>query len=495
MKKITKRFPGVLALDEVDLELYEGEVLALLGENGAGKSTLLKILSGAYQKDDGTVIINGQRREFRSPKEASNAGISVIYQELNYVPDLCVAENIFLGRIPTKGKYGPVNWERMYQDASDILEYMGVNINPKALMNNLSVAEKQLVEIAKAISQNMKILVMDEPTAALSDTEVEKLFNIVKSMKDKRISVIYISHRLEELFEISERVLVLRDGKRVKDVVTNDTDRDELVRLMVGRKIEDMYPKKDLESGDVLLEVKDLSSKNGVKDINFSLRKREILGLFGLMGAGRNELANTLFGVEIPTSGEIHVEGKLKKIRSPIDAIKAGIALVPSDRKTEGLILGMKVRENITIATIDKLTRGPSLDLKQEKLKANQWISDFNIRTPSSEAIAENLSGGNQQKIVLAKWLEANPKILILNEPTRGIDVGAKVEIYQLMEKFCEQGLGVIMISSELPEVLALSDRIVVMCEGQLTGEFTRLEATQEKLMHCAIGGRKDEWN
>lgn len=489
MKGITKRFPGVLALDRVDLDLRRGEILALLGENGAGKSTLLKILAGAYQKDEGSIRIDGKQYEFATPKEASEAGVTVIYQELNYLPELTVAENIFLGRQPTKGPLGRIDWDKMNREASKILAFMGISVNPKTLMSNLSMAEKQLVEIAKALSKNMKILVMDEPTAALNEAEVNKLFEIVRGMKEKGISIIYISHRLEELFEISDRVMIMRDGRRIDVVDTTATTKDELVTMMVGRQINEMFPKKYLEPGETLLEVRHLTNRTKVKGVSLTLKKKEILGIFGLMGAGRTSLADTLFGAEPLTGGEILIEGKKLNLRNAKDAIKAGIALVPSERKMAGLILGMSVKENITVATISELGKGLSINLRAETDKAQRWVKDLNIKTPSIHTVAESLSGGNQQKVVLAKWLEAKPKLLILNEPTRGIDVGAKVEIYNLMETFCEQGLGILMISSELPEILALADRILVMSEGRIAGEFTGEEATQEKLMKCAVGG------
>lgn len=487
MDHITKTFPGVIALENVNLELRKGEVLCLLGENGAGKSTLLKILAGAYKRDTGEIKISGRLVDFKNPREAIAHGIAVIYQELNYISDLTVAENIFLERQPTKGLLHAIDWQKMNDDARKVLEQIGVKIDPKQEMNRLSVAEKQLVEIAKAISRDMKILVTDEPTSALNDTEVRKLFEVMKRLKGVGVSIIFISHRLEEVLEISDRVLVLRDGKNAGLVETGNTDKDELIALMVGRKLGDLYPKKKNKIGSVLFEVRDLCGHRLV-NLNLRLHKGEVLGVFGLLGSGIHQLGDLLFGKEPSHQGQVFVQGALQKINSPMAAIQAKIAFVPAERKIEGLVLSMNVTENISLTGL--LIKGsPVLNHKADQGKARHWVENLRIKTPSVETKVEHLSGGNQQKVVLSKWLDLKPDIIILAEPTRGIDVGAKAEIYQLMEQFCENGAGVILISSELPEIIALSDRILVMHEGQIQGEVNREAATQERIMQLAIGG------
>ncbi len=489
MKNISKQFPGVKALDQVSIDLYEGEVLALLGENGAGKSTLLKTLSGVYTADSGKIFLDNAEKNFRTPADAAEAGISIIYQELNYISDLTVAENIFVGRIPVKGIMKKVDWKRMYEDAQKALETVGADINPGELMMNLSVAEKQLVEIARAVSKNMRVLVMDEPTAALNDREVEKLLVLVRKLAEMGVSVIYISHRLDELFKVADRVTVLRDGKYIGSVNIDKTNKSELVSMMVGRDISDMYPKQQIPISDKVFEVEGLNNGQ-LKDISFYTRKGEILGIFGLMGSGRSKLAKTIFGLEKPKSGKFIMENKCINIDSPEQAIKYGLAYVPCERKQEGLILCQSVKQNVLTANLDKVSRLLGiLDLEAESELAGKWVDTLGVKTPGIETIIEALSGGNQQKVVLAKWLVSDPKVLILNEPTRGIDVGAKVEIYRIMEELCAKGLSIIMISSELPEILALSDRVIVLSNGRITGEINREEACQENLMHCAIGG------
>jgi ABC-type sugar transport system ATPase subunit len=487
MRGITKRFPGTVALNKVNLELRTGEILGLLGENGAGKSTLIKILSGAYQPDEGEIYIQGERQKFASPKEASGKGIGIIYQELNYLNDLTVAENIFLNRLPRTRVLRNVDWKRMKADAQAILTELKSSINPGAAMRELSVSEKQIVEIAKAISQDLKFLVMDEPTSALSERETELLLDIVKQMTARGVGVIYISHRIEELFHLAGRVQILRDGEVVGERRIETTSRDELVSLMVGRKVDSMYPKRDIAKGEEALRVQSLCS-SGVRDISFSIRKGEILGVFGLMGAGQTEMAKAVFGAVRKTTGEIHVEGRRVSIGSPSDAIAAGIAYLSDERKADGLILVQSVKQNISTASLKDVSRPLRIDGKKESRNAEEWRQKLGIKTPSVDAAVEYLSGGNQQKVVLAKWLQTDPKVLILNNPTRGIDVGAKSELYNLMEAACEKGLGVLMISYELPEILQLSDRVLVMCEGRLTAELNKDELTQEKLMHIAVG-------
>ena len=493
MKQITKRFPGVLALDHVDLDLDAGEILAILGENGAGKSTLLKILSGLYSLDEGEIWINGEKKSFRSPAEALAAGVSIIYQELNYLNDLTVAENIFVGRLPMKSRI-QVDWPRLFEDAEVVLRDLGTKIDPRAYVRELSTAEKQLVEIARAISQPAtKILVMDEPTAALNETEVKELLSLVKKIASTGIGVLFISHRLEDIFNVAQRVEVLRDGKYIDQFPVESVTREELIQAMVGRSITDMYPRKEIAKGDVIFEVRGLTN-HVLKNVSFSVRSGEMLGVFGLMGAGRTEMCKAIFGASRLSSGEIFVENRKVKINSPADAKKVGIAYVPNERKTEGLILCQSVKENLCTAMVDQFVKAKGLlvDRSRENDNAERWIRDLSIATSGPDVIIQNLSGGNQQKVVLGKWLETKPKIIILNEPTRGIDVGAKVEIYKIMEQLCEQGMAVILISSEQPDILSLTDRCIVLCQGEKTGELSRKDYTQEKLMHYAIGGHDE---
>ena len=486
MKQITKQFPGVLALNKVDLELYPGEVLALLGENGAGKSTLIKILSGAYHQDEGEILIEGKAERYKTPKEANDKGISIIYQELNYLNDLTVAENIYLNRLPV-GKGNKINWKKMNIDAREILNSLEVDISTYSLMRDLSVAEKQLVEIAKALSQKMKILVMDEPTSALSEKEVEKLMGLVDKLRQNGTGIIFISHRLNELFLIADRVLVLRDGERINVVRTNEVTREELIQMMVGRKLNAFYPKREIEKKETKLEVRDIST-NYLKGISFTVKTGEILGVFGLMGSGRTELARCIFGTQRMHRGEIFVDGKKVSIKKPADAIENGISYVTAERKKDGLILIQSIKQNISTASLNRISTPFKMNRQAENRIALEWKDKLQIKTPNINYEVSGLSGGNQQKVVLAKWLATKPKVLILNEPTRGIDVGSKTEIYKLMEEFCEEGLGVVMISSELPEILQMADRAIVLCEGKQTAEFAREEMSQEKMMHAAIG-------
>ncbi len=485
MENITKTFPGVVALKNVSIDLRKGEVLGILGENGAGKSTLIKVLAGNYIKDSGTITIEGKETEFRSPGEAMEAGIRVIYQELNTMENLSVAENIFLGEQETKSAFNVIDWKKMYKKSKKILEQLNVDIDPNCIMEDLSVSEKQVVEIAKAISKKAKILVMDEPTAALSEEDKESLFEIIKTLKETGVSIIYISHRLKEIFEITERVTVLRDGKKVGTVTTSESDSNQLVTMMVGRDIQDMYPKRDVPIEEVVMEVDHLKAE-GIGDVSFELRKGEILGIFGLLGSGKTHLVRSLFGANPIKSGKIFVNGDEIKIKKPWQARDNNIGLVPVDRKMEGLALMLGVKENITLANIQDLGKGFLIKKTVEREKAQRWIGNLDINTPSMNQEVNSLSGGNQQKVVLARWLESGSKIIILNEPTRGIDVGTKIEIYKLMQDLCEKGAAIIMISSELPEILSIADRILVISKGRITGEFKRGEASEEDLMHTA---------
>lgn len=488
MERISKTYPGVQALDNVSLQLERGEVLALAGENGAGKSTLMKILSGTVEPTSGQIFLDGEEVKFANPKQAMDAGISIMYQELNYLNNLSIAENIFVGRLPQKGVLKKIDYNKLRKDTAEVLERVNLRHDPMTPVSELSVAEKQLVEIAKAISKNIRILIMDEPTSALNDEETKNLFRIIKELSSAGIAIIYISHRMEEIFEISHRTMVMRDGCYVDDVKTSETTKEELVKMMVGRDIGNMYPVRNVEIGDVLMRVNNVSVKK-VQNVSFELKEGEVLGIFGLMGAGRTELVESLFGVHPLTSGSIEIKGKEIKVNSPEEAIRNGIAYLPSERKQDGLILSHTVKNNITLANLKNYIKGISIREGSEVDSANHWISTLGIKSAFPDIAVETLSGGNQQKVVIAKWLDTNPQILILNEPTRGVDVGAKVEIYNLLEMLCKRKIGVIMISSELPEIMSIADRIIVIHEGKFMGECKKENITQENLLSMAIGG------
>jgi ribose transport system ATP-binding protein len=487
MRGITKRFPGVTALDSVDFELERGEVHVILGENGAGKSTLIKMLSGAYQPDEGEILLDGERVGISSATVAQGLGISTIYQEFNLVPQLTVAENIFLGRQPRRLGL-VVNRRRMDSDARKLLERIAVRVDPRVLVSALGVAQRQMVEIAKALSLDARILIMDEPTASLSGQEVERLFEIVRGLKEDGVGVIFISHHLEEVAEIGDRVTVLRDGKFV-DRVPARTVPSELVRMMVGRSIEDQFPRQRAELGDVLLEVKNLSREGVLHDISFQVRAGEVVGIAGIVGAGRTELARAIFGADAPDAGEVWVGGERIRRGNPRQAKQEGIGFITEDRQGQGIVPPLSVAENLNLASLGKSTSAGIVDRKEERRKAEKMIEDLGIRTPGPEQEVRYLSGGNQQKVVIGKWLLADSKVLIMDEPTRGIDVGARVEIYELMNELTEGGDGILMISSDLPEVLGISDRILVMSGGHITGELSTKEATQEKIMALATQG------
>jgi ABC-type sugar transport system ATPase subunit len=485
MENITKIFPGVKALDNVSIDLHKGEVLGILGENGAGKSTLIKILAGNYLKDSGHIYIDGEEFDIKSPAEAMSSGIRVIYQELNTIDNLTVTENIFVGEQIVKTPFKVIDWKAMTARAKEILDTLNVKLDPNSIIGDLSVSQKQIVEIAKAISKEAKILIMDEPTAALSEEEINSLFNIIRTLKKRGVSIIYISHRLKEVFEIVDRITVLRDGKKVGTLNIRKTDDNELVTMMVGRDIKDMYPKKEVNIGETVMVVKNLSA-DGVNNISFELKKGEILGIFGLLGSGRTALVKSLFGANKIRSGEIFINGKKVGIKNPSAARDEKIGLVPLDRKAEGLALIMGVKENITLANVKDLGKSFLINKENEKKRASKWIKEIGIRTPTLDQQVNSLSGGNQQKVVLAKWLESGSQIIILNEPTRGIDVGAKIEIYKLMEELCERGSSIIMISSELPEIMSIADRIITINKGRFTGEFSKKESSEEKLLNSA---------
>lgn len=489
LENIVKVFPGVKALDGVHLEITKGEVHALCGENGAGKSTLMKIISGAQGYTSGKMYFEGKEVKFSSTKEAQAVGISMIYQEFNLIPFLTVAENLFLSRQPVN-KAGFIDWGKLNADAKILLEKVGLNINSQTKVNELSVAEAQMVEIAKCLSVNSKLIIMDEPTAALSDEEIAKLFEIIRSLTKEGISIIYISHRMEEIFELTDTITVFRDGKYIKSMNTKDTDYDELVRLMVGKNITDLYPKREYTAKEIVMEIKNLSIKK-VKNVSFKLNKGEILGITGLMGAGNITLSKALFGCYGQVEADIIVEGKKLNIKKPIHAINNGISLVPDDRKNEGLVLIRSVRENISLASLDSIKSNHFLNVIKENEIVSKQIKQLNIKVSSSEQLVGNLSGGNQQKVVFAKMLEVIPKILILDEPTRGVDVGAKAEIYNIMNELTENGISIILVSSDLPELIGMSDRALVMREGEIVKELSKEEANQEIVLAYAAGGVK----
>jgi ribose transport system ATP-binding protein len=486
MRGITKRFPGVTALDGVDFELERGEVHVILGENGAGKSTLIKMLSGAYQPDEGEILFEGEPVRIHSAAVAQGLVISTIYQEFNLVPQLTVAENVFLGRQPRR--LGIVDRRRMREQARRLLERIRVRVDPDAPVSALGVAQRQMVEIAKALSLEARVLIMDEPTASLSGQEVQRLFEIVRGLKQEEVGVIFISHHLEEVTEIGDRVTVLRDGKLVGQVPAT-TDHSELVRMMVGRSIEDQFPRRRPEIGDVLLKVRDLSREGVLEELSLRVRAGEVVGIAGIVGAGRTELARAIFGVDPVDSGEVWVEGRRMERFDPREAKHRGIGFATEDRQGQGIVPPLSVAENLALASLERYTRAGLLNRREERSQAEKMIEDLNIRTPGPDQEVRYLSGGNQQKVVIGKWLLADSRVLIMDEPTRGIDVGAKVEIYELMNELTEQGAGILMISSDLPEVLGMSDRILVMAGGRITGELSGEEATQERVMTLATQG------
>ena len=483
MKNIIKNFPGVRALDDVTIDLKKGEILGLLGENGAGKSTLIKILAGVYSLEMGEIIVEGKSISFANPKESLGHGIRVIYQELSSFDPITVVENIFAGEVVLK-RFGIVDWGRMVKEAKRILSEFGSDMNPLEIMENLTVAEKQIVEIAKAVHTKAKIVVMDEPTSALNEKDVQTLYSIMRKLKKEGVSIIYITHRLEEIMAVTDRAVVLRDGKKVGDALIRDTSKQELVNMIVGKSFSELYPKQDITKGDVLLEVKNLSYLNKIQDISFNLKKGEIVAFFGLVGSGTQLLFKVLFGEVKKTAGEIFIEGKKVEIKNPVVAKKNRMGFVPIDRKEEGIALSMDVKTNVVTANIDAIGRGMRFNKKIEKARTNNWVEKLSIKTPSIDSIISNLSGGNQQKVVVAKWLECDSKILLMAEPTRGIDVGSKAEIYEIAEGLCKNGAGVVIVSSELPEIMAISDRVIVMKRGRIAREYNTKETTQEELMH-----------
>jgi len=490
MKDIGKSFPGVKALEGVSLSVREGQVHALLGENGAGKSTLIKILSGAYSRDHGEIFFEGQPVHIHGPEDAQNLGISTIYQEFNLAKDLTVAENIFLGHLPKKGI--TVDWDAARTKSREILDRLGATFSPDARVAALSVAEQQLVEISKSLNRKTRILVMDEPSAVLGEGDLERLFQVVRSLQAQGIGIVYISHRMREIFELADEVTVLKDGRYVATRPVADVTMDDLVRLMIGRDLKDVYPKREQKPGEMLLEVKNLGRARLVHDVSFHLRAGEIVGFSGITGSGRTEVVRSVFGADAH-SGKMIVSGQSYRARSPSEAIRRGIALVTEDRKGQGLFLKLNVTVNTTISGLKDLCRGGVIQRAKEAALVKKMIRDLRIKTPNANFIVVNMSGGNQQKVILARWLSVDTKILIMDEPTRGIDVGSKAEIYQIMDELTKRGVGIIMISSELPEVLGMSDRIMVMREGTIVGELSRAEASEEAIMKYAVGGEASQ--
>lgn len=492
MKGIDKQFGGNYVLKDAGFELADSEIHALMGENGAGKSTLMKILTGVYTRDAGTVIVNGKEVVYNNPQEAERDGIVFIYQELNSLLDLTVEENMFLGK-EIHGALGICNSKEMRAKVREILDMLGVSIRPEQKMDELSVGQQQMVEIAKALMVDAKTIIMDEPTAALTQSETEILFDVVRKLKSRGVSIIYISHRMEEIFELCDRITVLRDGQYIDTKKISETDMADVIRMMIGREIGERYPERNVEPGEVVFEVKNLTHEGLFEDVSFDVHAGEVLGVAGLMGAGRTEIMQAIFGNMPHTTGELLIEGKPVSIKSPIDAMNNGLGFITEDRKTEGLMLEDSIAKNISIANLGKVSKNGVLSKGNEKDLVGKAIEELHIRCTGAEHICNNLSGGNQQKVVFSKWISTEPKILILDEPTRGVDIGAKKEIYGIINKLAANGVAIIMVSSELPEVLGMSDRIMVIHEGHVSGIIKNDNTTQEEVMILATGGSTSE--
>lgn len=487
MTEIVKTFPGVKALNGAQLNIYRGRVMALLGENGAGKSTLIKIMTGIYQMDSGNIYLGNEKVNFRNVTDSQGRGIAVIHQELNLIPELSITENIFLGREITNS-FGKIDSKLMDREARFLLDKLNVTESEKTLVKNLTIGKMQMVEIAKALSQNAKIIVMDEPTDALTDSETESLFEVIRELTKEKKSIVYISHRLKEIPEICDDITIMRDGKFICEKEVKDIDEEFIIKNMVGRTLDEQFPRVNVKKGKEILKVKNLKN-NYIDDISFTLHESEILGISGLMGAGRTELVRTIYGHLKKHSGVVLLNGSRKNIKSAKEGIANGIAYVSEDRKGDGLVLGLSVKENMTISSLGFFSTFFKINKKVEKDSVEEYVEKFSIKTPTIDQKIKNLSGGNQQKVAIAKALLTNPKILILDEPTRGVDVGAKKEIYDFINELKKKGLSIIIVSSEMPEILGLSDRILVIHNHKITGEFTGEEATQEKIMRCAVGG------
>ena len=485
MRGITKQFPGVLALDKVSLSIYPGKVLALVGENGAGKSTLMKVLSGVHKMDAGEILLNGKPVTIGTPLASRQMGISIIYQELSVLNNMDIAENIFVGR--ERKKNGMVDKKAQHEEARRLLARVGLSIDTHTRVGKLSTAQKQMVEVAKALSFDAKLIIMDEPTSSLTEKETAMLLDIIHKLRDEGVAIVFISHRMNEIFEIADEIAVMRDGQMVKQLSAEGTQEKDVIAAMVGRDVQDLFVKAEAPIGDVALEVVGLSTKSLLKDISFKVHAGEIVGFAGLVGAGRSEVMRAVFGIDPRETGEIRVHGKPVRIESTVDALRAGLGFVPEDRKEQGLILKMSVRHNTSIAALSSVAKGWFIDRGAENALSDEYVAKLRVKTPSNEQKVMNLSGGNQQKVVIAKWMATHPAVLILDEPTRGIDVGAKKEIHALMSELARQGVAIIMISSELPEILGMSDRIYVMHDGRIRGEIARENASQEAIMKLAI--------
>ena len=489
MKNIYKAFGTNAVLEGVNFDTHGGEIHALMGENGAGKSTMMNILTGMHKKDQGTILINGKEHSYTNPKEAEEHGVSFIHQEMNTWPQMTVLENLFIGK-EMKNKIGFIRSKEMKTLALKTFKELGITMDLDADVQTLSVGQQQMIEIAKALMTDCQVLIMDEPTAALTDREIRMLFKIIQHLKTKEVAIIYISHRMEEIFEISDRITVMRDGMTVDTTLTKETNVDDVVRKMVGREISDYYPKKNAEIGETVFEVKNLSGTSGFENISFSVKSGEIVGFSGLMGAGRTEIMRGIFGIDPISQGEIILEGKKVQLKNPSTSIKAGVGFLTENRKEEGLVLDFSIKDNISLPSIDEFRVRGLIDTKTEDEFVQLLMKRLTVKAQNEDISAGSLSGGNQQKVVLAKWIGIGPKVLILDEPTRGVDVGAKREIYQLMNELAERGVAIVMVSSDLPEVLGVSDQILVVHEGKIAGELNRTEATQEKIMNLATGGK-----
>ena len=493
-KSISKTFGGIKALDNVNLDVFEGKVNAIVGENGAGKSTLMNVLTGIYQDYDGQIILDGRKVTFANPKEAQNNGIAIIHQELNLIPYLSVAENVFLGR-EFVNRLGLIDYKKMYGETKKLLERLDLHVNPRTKISNLRIGQQQIVEIAHALSMDARIVIMDEPTSAISEHEVKVLFDLIRSLKTQGVAAVYITHKLDELFQIADSVAVLRDGKLVGSSSIEDVTHDDIVRMMVGRDVKDFFVKADVTKSKEVLNVRDMCLEHPrrhgdyvVDHVSFAVKAGEILGLFGLMGAGRTELLETIFGLHPKiSSGHIFINYREVKVNSPNDAINLGMAFITEDRKLEGLVLQMSVAKSISLASLEQTERFGFLNSTLENQLAQSYVERLRIKTQSLKQVVENLSGGNQQKVIIAKWLATNPQVILLDEPTRGIDVNAKNEIYKLISELAQAGIAIVIVSSELPEIMAIADGIIVLSEGKQTAEFTRSQATEELIMKAAI--------
>ena len=486
LKNIKKEFPGVLALDDVSLEAKAGSVHALMGENGAGKSTLIKILAGAYSKDQGKILFDDKEVNIDNPNDSLNLGIKVVYQEIALIPEFTVGENIFLEKFPVN-RLGIVNWKKLYEDCNNLLKKIGFNLNVKEKVVNLSISEQQIVEIARAIFQNASVVVMDEPTSSLTPNEIEKLFEVIENLKKNNIAIIYITHKIDEIFKIANEVTVLRDGKLISHRNIKDTSEEILIQDMVGRKVEQKFDRPNKSFDTVLMNIKNISTKSKLKDISFNLFKGEILGFFGLMGAGRTELAKAIYGYDNISKGSIEIDGQILKKFDTQTMVKNGVGYVTEDRKGEGIIKDMNLRENMSLPSLEIFEKLFTINKNKERKISNQYIDKFEVKTPSSERLITLLSGGNQQKVLLSRWLIRNLKIIILDEPTRGVDIGAKTEILRLINDLAKDGLSVILMTSEMNDLLTLSDRIIVMAGGKISKEFDRNDATQEEIFKASV--------